>query len=67
VALDDRYANKYAPLDSTTIYPKPGHKLLYTPMTSEMKFLLDIPLLCAYHSIFSNVDAKHSSTPPQII
>jgi hypothetical protein len=24
--------------------PKPGHKLLYTPMTGEMKFLLDIPL-----------------------
>ena len=25
------------PLDSTAIYPKPGHKLLYTPMTGEMK------------------------------
>ena len=25
-------------LDSTTIYPKPGHQLLYTPMTSEMKY-----------------------------
>ena len=24
VALDDRYANKFAPLDSMTIYPKPG-------------------------------------------
>jgi hypothetical protein len=24
-------------LDSTTIYPKLGHKLLYTPMTGEMK------------------------------
>jgi hypothetical protein len=35
--LDDRYANKFAPLDSTTIYPKPGHKLLYIPMTDEMK------------------------------
>ena len=37
MALDDRYANKFAPLDSTAIYPKPGHKLLYTPMTGEMK------------------------------
>jgi hypothetical protein len=37
VALDDRYANKFAPLDSTTIYAKPGHQLLYTPMTGEMK------------------------------
>ena len=25
------------PLDSTAIYPKSGHKLLYTPMTGEMK------------------------------
>jgi hypothetical protein len=30
VALDDRYAKKFAPLDSTTIYPKPVHKLLLT-------------------------------------
>ena len=37
VALDDRYANKFAPLDSTSIYHKPGHQLLNTPMTSEMK------------------------------
>jgi hypothetical protein len=37
VALDDRYAKKFAPLDSTTIYPKPGHKLLYTPMINEME------------------------------
>jgi hypothetical protein len=35
--IDDRYVNKFAPLDSTSIYPKPGHKLLYTPMTGEMK------------------------------
>ena len=35
--LDDRYANKFAPLDSTSIYPKPDHKLLYTPMTGEIK------------------------------
>ena len=37
MALDDRYANKFAPLDSTSIYPKPGHQLFYTPMTGEMK------------------------------
>jgi hypothetical protein len=30
VVLDNRYANKFAPLNSTTIYPKPGHALLYT-------------------------------------
>jgi hypothetical protein len=30
VALDDRYANKFALLDSTAIYSKPGHALLYT-------------------------------------
>ena len=35
--LDDRYANKFAPLDSMAIYPKFGHKLLYTPMIGEMK------------------------------
>ena len=49
VALDDRYANKFAPHDSMAIYPKPDHKLLYTSMTSEMKcpigytFVLRIP------------------------
>ena len=49
MALDNRYANKFAPLDSTSIYPKSGHKLLYTPMTGEMKcsigytFVLRIP------------------------
>jgi hypothetical protein len=37
VALDDQYANKFALLDSTAIYPKPAHKLLYTPTTGEMK------------------------------
>jgi len=37
VVLDNRYANKFAPLDSTAIYPKSGHALLYTPMTGEMK------------------------------
>jgi hypothetical protein len=63
VALDDRYANKFAPLDSTAIYPKPGHKLFYTPMTGEMKFLFDIPLPCAFHFSFSNIHAP----PSQII
>jgi hypothetical protein len=49
VALDDQYANKFAPLNSTTIYPKLGHQLLYTPMTGEIKipygytFALRIP------------------------
>jgi hypothetical protein len=28
-ALDDWYVNKFAPLDSTAIYPKIGHKPLY--------------------------------------
>ena len=37
MALDDQYANKFASLDSMAIYPKSSHKLLYTPMTSEMK------------------------------
>jgi hypothetical protein len=45
--------------DSTTICPKPSHKLLYTPMTGEMKFLLDIPLPCAFHSISSNIHQHH--------
>jgi hypothetical protein len=53
VALDDRYANKFAHLDSTTIYPKPSHQLLYTPMTGEMKCPMVIPLPCAFHSISS--------------
>jgi hypothetical protein len=37
VALDDRYANKFAPLDSTAMYHKLSHQLLYTPMTGEME------------------------------
>jgi hypothetical protein len=49
VALDDRYANKFAPLNSTTIYHKPGHQLLYTPMTGEMK--CPRLYLCLAHSI----------------
>jgi hypothetical protein len=38
VALDDRYANKFAPLDSTTIYPKLGHALLYTTVTEPTNY-----------------------------
>ena len=49
MTLDDRYANKFAPLDSMAIYPKPGHKLLYTPMTGEMKY--PRLYLCLAHSI----------------
>ena len=49
MALDDRYANKFAPLDSTAIYPKPSHKLLYIPMTGEMK--CPRLYLCLAHSI----------------
>ena len=49
VALDDRYANKFAPLNSTAIYPKSGHQLHYTPMTDEMKY--PRLYLCLAHSI----------------
>ena len=49
VALDDRYSNKFASLDSTSIYPKPGHQPLYTPMTGEMK--CPRLYLCLAHSI----------------
>jgi hypothetical protein len=66
VALDDQYANKFAPLDSTTIYPKPGHKLLYSPMTGEMKcpigytFALRIPfhLLRCWCNTCTNLDRQ---------
>ena len=67
MALDDRYANKFAPLDITVIYPKPGHKLLYTPITGEMKCPIVIHLPCAFHSIFSNVDATHAPIISQMI
>ena len=62
MVLDDQYTNKFAPLDSTTIYPKPGHQLLYTPMTGEMKCPTNIPLPCAVHSISFDVDATHAPT-----
>jgi hypothetical protein len=44
------------------IYPKLGHKLLYTPMIGEMKCPTNIPLPCVFHSISSNVDATHAPT-----
>ena len=50
--LDDQYANKFVPLNSTAIYPKPGHKLLYTPMIDEMK--CPMLYLCLAHSIQSS-------------
>jgi hypothetical protein len=55
MAQDDRYENKFAPLDSTAIYPKPGHVLLYTPLTGEMKCLTSLPLSCAFHFISTNL------------
>jgi hypothetical protein len=61
VALDDRYANKFAPLDNTAIYPKPSYKLLYTPMTGEIKCMV-ISLPYAFHSFSSNIDATHAPT-----
>ena len=61
MALDDRYVNQFALLDSTIIYPKSGHKLLYTPMTDKMKCPTNIPLPFAFYSISSNVDATHAS------
>ena len=67
MALDDRYAKKFAPLDSMAIYPKPGHKLLYTPMTGEMKCPIVIPLPYTFHSISSIVDATHATTISQMI
>jgi hypothetical protein len=67
MALDNRYANKFAPLDSTAIYPKPGHQLLYTHMTGEMEMPQVISLPCVFHSISSDVDATHAPTISQMI
>jgi hypothetical protein len=53
--------------NSTTIYPKFGHKLLYTPMIGEIKCPIGIPLPCAFHSISSDVDATHAPTISQMI
>jgi hypothetical protein len=65
--IDDRYANKFAPLDSTVIYPKLGHALLYTPMIGEIESPTNIPLPCAFYSISSNVDATHAPTRSTMI
>jgi hypothetical protein len=67
VALDDRYANKFAPLDSMAIYPELGHKLLYTPMTCEIKYPTNIPLPCTFYSISFDVGAIHAPTISQMI
>jgi hypothetical protein len=67
VTLDGRHTNKFAPHNSTVIYHKPGHQLLYTPMTDEMKCPRIIPLPCAFHSNSSDVDATHVPTNHQII
>ena len=40
-----------------TIYPKPSHKLLYTPMTDEMK--CPILYICLVHSIPSPMLMQH--------
>jgi len=51
VVLDDRYANKFAPLDSTTVYPKSGHALLYTTYDrwNEMPYKSYICLRIPFH------------------
>jgi hypothetical protein len=67
MALDDRYANKFAPLNSMAIYPKLSHQLLYTPITGEMEMPKVIPLPCAFHSISFDVDATHAPTNHQMI
>jgi hypothetical protein len=61
VTLDDRYANKFAPLDCTTIYPKPGHQLIYTPLTGEIK--CPRLYLCLVHSIPSPPILMHMHQP----
>ena len=72
MALDDRYANKFASLNRTAINPKFGHALLYTqPLTGEMKYptshtyALCIPfhlLQCWCHTSINLHQATWSST-----
>jgi hypothetical protein len=38
VTLDDQYANKFAPISSTTIYPKLDMLFSTQPLTIEMKW-----------------------------
>jgi len=47
LALDNHYANKFAPLDSMTIYLKPVKHISIQSLTSETKFPTNIPLPCA--------------------
>ena len=65
MALDDRYANKFAPLDSTAIYPKSGHALIYTTFDrwNEMPYK---SYLCLAHSISSLMPHKHQ-TPSNLL
>jgi hypothetical protein len=63
VALDDRYANKFAPLDSTTIYPKPNYKLLYAPMIGEMKMPYRLYLCLAYSILSLSILMQHIHQP----
>jgi hypothetical protein len=62
VALDDRYANKFAPLDSMVIYPKSGHKLLYTPMTGKIKYPIGYTFALRILFISFDVDATYAPT-----
>ena len=68
VALDERYENKFAPLDSTIIYPKPvinfsTHLWLAKSNALGYTFALRIP----FHSISFDVDATHAPTNHQMI
>jgi hypothetical protein len=42
--------------------PMTDHKLLYAPMSDEMKCHICYTLPCAFHSISSNIDATHEPT-----
>ena len=60
MALDDQYANKFAPLDSTAIYPKPGQAFLYSTLdwwneTLGYTFALRISI----STVSSNVPMQH--------
>jgi hypothetical protein len=51
VILDDRCANKFAPLNSMTIYPKPGQALLYSNLDrwNEMPYKHTFALCIQFH------------------
>ena len=65
MALDDRYANKFAPLDSTAIYPKYGHALLYTTFDRWNKMSYK-SYFCLAHSISSLMPHKYQ-TPSSLL